>query len=128
MAHPPALRLIYDVKNFPTSANCTACGEEMPRGELRTAFIGEKRRWFKAQFDLHREQKHLSEGVNHAAALIIPDGRISPSADAFKPVTDGETPECTRKPWSKPVKVILITSLKLERRDHLPLNIPSLSV
>ena len=71
MVHPPALRLIYDVKNFPTSANCTACGEEMPRGELRTAFIGEKRRWFKAQFDLHRVQAHPREDVNHAPVLIV---------------------------------------------------------
>ena len=128
MAHPPALRLIYDVTNFPTSADCTACGEEMPRGELRTAFIGEKRRWFKAQFDLHQKKKHPPEDVNHAAALIIPDGRISASADAYKPVTDGETPECSRKARSKCVEVTLITSVKLERRDRLPLNIPTLSV
>jgi hypothetical protein len=71
MAHPPTLRLIYDAKNFPASANCTACGEEMPGGELRTVFIGEKLRWFKAQFDLHRKQKHPPEDVNQAAVRIV---------------------------------------------------------
>lgn len=71
MAHPPALRLIYDLKNFPISANCTACGEEMPRGEVLTAFIGEKRRWFSAQFDLHRQQKHPPEDKNTAVVPIV---------------------------------------------------------
>ena len=71
MAHPPTLRVIYDAKNFPMSANCTACGEEMPGGELRTVFIGEKLRWFKAQFDLHRKQKHPPEDVNQAAVRIV---------------------------------------------------------
>jgi hypothetical protein len=43
----------------------------MPRGELRTAFIGEKRSWFKTQFDIHRKQKHPPEDVNHSAVLIV---------------------------------------------------------
>jgi hypothetical protein len=64
MALLPALRLIYDEKGFPVSANCTACGEEIPRGELRTVFIGEKLRWFKTQFDLHLKRRHASQEVN----------------------------------------------------------------
>jgi hypothetical protein len=71
MAHPPTLRLVYDAKNFPDSASCTACGEEMPRGELRTVFVGEKLRWFKAQFDLHLNRKHPPQEVNKAAATIV---------------------------------------------------------
>jgi hypothetical protein len=43
----------------------------MPGGELRTVFIGEKLRWFKAQFDLHRKQKHPPEDVNQAAVRIV---------------------------------------------------------
>ena len=62
---------MYDVKNFPASANCTACGEDMPRGDLRTAFIGEELRWFKDQFDFHRKQKHPPEDVDQAAERIV---------------------------------------------------------
>jgi len=77
MAHPPTLRVIYDAKNFPMSANCTACGEEMPRGELRTVFIGEKLRWFKSQFDLHLKQKHPPpEDVNQAAVRIVREATL----------------------------------------------------
>jgi hypothetical protein len=64
MALLPALKLTYDAKSFPVSANCKACGEEMPRGELLTVFIGEKLRWFKAQFDLHLKRKHSPQGMN----------------------------------------------------------------
>ena len=71
MAHPPTLRLIYDAKNFPASANCTACGEDMPGGDLRTAFIGEKLRWFKDQFNIHRKQKRPPEDVNQSAERIV---------------------------------------------------------
>jgi hypothetical protein len=58
------LRIVYDAKGFPASAKCSACGEEMPKGELRSPTIGENLRWFKAQFDLHRKQKHRPENVN----------------------------------------------------------------
>jgi hypothetical protein len=43
----------------------------MPRGELRTVFVGEKLRWFKAQFDLHLNRKHPPQEVNKAAATIV---------------------------------------------------------
>jgi hypothetical protein len=71
MAYPATLKLIYDTKNFPASANCSACGEEMQGGELRTVFIGEKLRWFKGQFDFHRKQRHPLEDANLAAARIV---------------------------------------------------------
>jgi hypothetical protein len=61
MADPPKLKITYDAKNFPASAKCSACGEEMPRGEVRTAFKGEKLKWLKDQFDLHKTKRHGRE-------------------------------------------------------------------
>jgi hypothetical protein len=71
MANRPTLKIVYDANNFPVSAKCFACSEEMPQGEPRITSKEENRKWFKAQFDLHKKQKHPREDVNQAAARIV---------------------------------------------------------
>jgi hypothetical protein len=61
MANLPTLKITYDSDNFPVSARCSACGQEMPEGDLRRTFKRGNLEWFKVHFDLHRKLKHSHE-------------------------------------------------------------------
>jgi hypothetical protein len=43
----------------------------MPQGEPRITSKEENRKWFKAQFDLHKKQKHPREDFSQAAARTV---------------------------------------------------------
>jgi hypothetical protein len=51
----------YGANQFPASAKCSLCGEEMSQSEPRLASIGETIQWFAGQFTAQMEQKHPSE-------------------------------------------------------------------
>ena len=70
MAKKPELRVDYDSSSHPISAECSACGAEMPLMESKGASSVEIKRWFEIQFDLHVRQKHSREDFSRAATRI----------------------------------------------------------
>lgn len=58
MEEKPMLKFVFNADNSPVSAKCSACGKEMPQGELRDTFVGENLRWFRLQFEAHKKAIH----------------------------------------------------------------------
>jgi hypothetical protein len=53
----PTLQITYD-GTHPTAAKCSACGEEMPTGEIRATTDAELKEWFERGFKTHLRLKH----------------------------------------------------------------------
>jgi len=57
----PELVIGYDEECRPVQAVCSACGEEMPKGEPRVTTTKEMITWFSSQFYFHVRRKHAEE-------------------------------------------------------------------
>jgi hypothetical protein len=70
MAKRLELLVDYNSNSHPLSANCSACGVQMPLMESKGASSAENIKWFAIQFDLHVRQKHSREDFSRAAIPI----------------------------------------------------------
>jgi hypothetical protein len=66
MPATPELIIGYDENSNPETAVCSACGEEMPQGDLANVSPSDTIRWFVTNFNLHVEQKHRYEEIDEA--------------------------------------------------------------
>ncbi|MGA2651882.1 MAG: hypothetical protein ABSF28_15225 [Terracidiphilus sp.] len=54
----PKLTVVHDMNDYPATANCSACGKEMPRRQRWINSSAENLAWFADQFRFHVEQEH----------------------------------------------------------------------
>jgi hypothetical protein len=54
----PELTVVYDMNDYPATARCSSCGEEMPARHRWINPSAENLVWFADQFKLHVEQRH----------------------------------------------------------------------
>jgi hypothetical protein len=54
----PELTILYDINDYPATAKCSSCGDEMPVRERWINPSAENLAWFTDQFKLHVEQQH----------------------------------------------------------------------
>jgi hypothetical protein len=60
----PQLIIGYESNSYPSTAVCSACGEEIQKGELTGVSAEDNVRWFLACFSLHLRDKHPEVEAN----------------------------------------------------------------
>jgi hypothetical protein len=54
----PGLTVVYDMNDYPATARCCSCGEEMALRQRWITSSAENLVWFADRFRLHVEQEH----------------------------------------------------------------------
>ena len=58
LARKPELKVVRDLNDYPATARCSSCGEEMPARQRWINSAAENLAWFADQFRMHLEHEH----------------------------------------------------------------------